>query len=44
MYLKDLIKQIADQDTIWVMLNDLDEDNGIFNILALDLKEKLNIK
>jgi len=41
MHLKDLIKQIADQDSIWVMLNDLDEDNGIFNILALDLKEKL---
>ena len=41
MHLKDLIKQIADQDSIWVMLNDLDEDNEIFNILALDLKEKL---
>ena len=41
MHLKDLIKQIADQDSIWVMLNDLDEDNGIFNILSLDLKEKL---
>lgn len=44
MYLKDLIKQIADQDSIWVILNDLDEDNGIFNTLVLNLKEKLKLK
>ena len=41
MYLKDFLKRVANRDKVWIVLNDLDECNGIFNSLAVDLKKKL---
>nr|DAM50201.1 MAG TPA: hypothetical protein [Bacteriophage sp.] len=41
MYLKDFLKLVANRDKVWIVLNDLDESNGIFNSLAVDLKKKL---
>ena len=41
MYLKDFLKLVANRDKVWIVLNDLDEGNGIFNSLAVDLKKKL---
>ena len=41
MYLKDFLKLVANRDKVWIVLNDLDECNGIFNSLAVDLKKKL---
>ena len=41
MYLKDFLKLVANRDKVWIVLNDLDECNGIFNSLALDLKKRL---
>jgi len=41
MYLKDFLKLVANRDKVWIVLNDLDECNGIFNSLAIDLKKKL---
>ena len=41
MYLKDFLKLVANRDKVWIVLNDLDECNGIFNSLAVDLKGKL---
>lgn len=41
MYLKDFLKLVANRDKVWIVLNDLDESNGIFNPLAVDLKKKL---
>ena len=41
MYLKDFLKLAANRDRVWIVLNDLDECNGIFNSLAVDLKKKL---
>ena len=41
MYLKDFLKLAANRDKVWIVLNDLDECNGIFNSLAVDLKKKL---
>ena len=39
MYLKDFLKLVANRNKVWIVLNDLDECNGIFNSLALDLKK-----
>lgn len=41
MYLKDFLKLVANRDKVWIVLNDLDECNGIFNSLAVDLKKKI---
>ena len=41
MYLKDFLKLAANRDKVWIVLNDLDECNGIFNSLAVDLKKRL---
>lgn len=41
MYLKDFLNLVANRDKVWIVLNDLDESNGIFNSLAVDLKKRL---
>ena len=38
---KGFLKLAANRDKVWIVLNDLDECNGIFNSLAVDLKKKL---
>ena len=41
MYLKDFLKLVANRNKVWIVLNDLDECNGIFNSLAIDLEKRL---
>ena len=41
MYLKDFLKLVANRDKVWIVLSDLNECDGIFNSLAVDLKKRL---